>query len=271
LRHEFIHRQVALVSYGTKFLRGELALEDWHRHGIFRDARLQFRRLADNVLLADDFTLWLGILKQSGATRLSLHLAAGLGVAEPRVEHGGDYVVVAHSAEHYQLWAVGKERSAWAEHPLMPNDEHQMTPVFPDAAYYGGELDSYWCVAEQPGVLEVPKTHWDELVAAVRKDLDINLASNHVPAGLFFGYVSEQPAWAKLPLFPSSKIAYQAHRLLATLDRERSIFDNDMNPKNDGGDYYQLDQKGLEEKYSWGQRLDSWIIEVQLRCANEYR
>ena len=56
MHQESIFRQVALVSYGTKFLSDKLALENWYQHGIFFGARLQFRALADNALLADDFS-----------------------------------------------------------------------------------------------------------------------------------------------------------------------------------------------------------------------
>lgn len=60
-------RQVALVSYGTQFLRHACALEDWYRHAVFRDARSQFRSLAGNALLVDDFTQWLDHLRRSGS------------------------------------------------------------------------------------------------------------------------------------------------------------------------------------------------------------
>ncbi|MYM29514.1 hypothetical protein GTP58_14385 [Duganella sp. CY15W] len=71
-------RQVALVSYGTQFLWHACALEDWYRHAVFRDARSQFRSLAGNALLADDFTQWLDQLRRSGAQHLSLHVAEKL-------------------------------------------------------------------------------------------------------------------------------------------------------------------------------------------------
>lgn len=45
--------------------------------------RLQFRDL-DNALLADDFTLWLEILKASVPMRLSLHLAGQFDIDLPR-------------------------------------------------------------------------------------------------------------------------------------------------------------------------------------------
>ncbi len=67
-------RQITLVSYGSQFLQGRMPLEDWYQHGAFHDSRFQFRALDDNALLADDFTLWLGMLQRQGATRLSLHL-----------------------------------------------------------------------------------------------------------------------------------------------------------------------------------------------------
>lgn len=71
-RNHQLFRAVALTSYGTGCLRGDLPLEDWLRHGVFFQARFQFRSPDHNALLADDFTLWLGNLARSGATRLSL-------------------------------------------------------------------------------------------------------------------------------------------------------------------------------------------------------
>ncbi|QGZ40178.1 hypothetical protein IP92_04915 [Pseudoduganella flava] len=50
---EPILREVALVSYGTLYLRGDVALDDWYRHNVFEGATVQFRDLAENALLAE--------------------------------------------------------------------------------------------------------------------------------------------------------------------------------------------------------------------------
>lgn len=269
MRHESILRHVALASYGTQFLRGELALEEWYRHGVFFDARLQFRALADNALLADDFTWWLGILHHSGAVRLSLHRLAEFELSVPRAMHGGDYAMVVHYADRHQVWIVGEERAAWREHPLLPDDANQTSPIFPDATGYGGDLDSYWCVEERPGKLELPDTKWPQLTAAIAADLDITIPSSQVPAGPLFVAVPEDASWARLPLFPFSKSASVAHRLLATLYREQAQFANDTHPKNEGSVYKSLDDAGAAQADEWSARLDRWVIDVELRCANE--
>lgn len=264
-------RQIALVSYGTRFLRGEIALDDWYRHGIFFDARLQFRSLADNTLLADDFTLWLGMLKATGAVRLTLHLASGLDIAPPGVMLRGDCAVVVHYADRHDVWAVGEESSSWLQHPAYPHDA-QHFPVFPDAAYYGGEIDSYWCVEQRPGTLDVPNTDWKALAAAIAADLDITMPSSLVPAGPYVRPIPEPAPWARFPLFPSSPDCAStmlAHRMIATLDHERAKFANDTHPKNDSSPYQFLDQAGAARMDAWGARLHGWITEVQLRCANE--
>jgi hypothetical protein len=152
--HAFLFRQVALVGYGTQFLRHKLPLEDWYRHGVFFDARFQFRSLEDKRLLADDFTVWLGTLAQAGATRLSLHPAAQLKV-------DGDYAVAVHFPDRYQVWAVGVEQPAWQERF-----------EFPRARGYAGDVDSYWLTGEQAGQLPVPATNWKEFAAAIAADLD---------------------------------------------------------------------------------------------------
>lgn len=269
--HESILRQVALVSHGTKFLRNELALEEWYRHGIFFGARLQFRQLADNALLADDFTLWLGILLGSGAVRLSLHALAEFDMSMSHAMRGGDYAVVAHFADHYQIWAVGEERAAWRESALLSGEATQRFPEFPDATGYGGDLDSYWSVTQVQGKLDVPDTDWRELAAAIAADLEVAIPSSQLPAGPYIVPMAGQPSWAQLPLFPSSKAASLAHALLATLCWEQAKFANDTHPKNEDSYYRHLDKEGAAQADAWGTRLDKWVIEVRLRCANEYR
>jgi hypothetical protein len=268
VRGEYIERQIALVSYGTRYLRRELSLEDWYRHGIFWGARLQFRALAGNALLADDFTLWLGILAQSGAVRVSLHPAAELDIAV----RGGDYVLVVHFDAYYQLWVLGREPVSWREQlESTVRDQGHSHPSFPDAAHYAAEIDNYWLVGEREGTLDVPNTDWKALTAAIAADLDVTIPVKESAADLVVRPNHGQPDWAKLPLFPESPVAKHAHALLASLYWEQARFANDMNPKNDNSPYQGMDERRAAEVEAWGARLNSWVIEVQLRCANEYR
>lgn len=269
MQSESIHRQIALVSYGTQFLRDKLALDDWYRHGIFFGARLQFRQLADNTLLADDFTWWLGILKESGAVRLSLHLLAEFGIALPAVIQYGDYAVVAHFRDRHQIWAIGVERPAWLDHPLVPDVPG--IPIFPDATHWGGELDGYWCLEERPGQLAVPETSWKALAGSIAADLEITIPSSLAPPGPIFLPSTPPAAWAKFALFPSGSATVVAHGILASLYREQAKFANDTHFKNDSSYYQGLDAAGAAKVDDWGRRLDGWIVEVELRCANEYR
>lgn len=264
-----IHRQIALVSYGTQFLRDKLALDDWYRHGIFFGARLQFRQLSDNALLADDFTWWLGILKESGAVRLSLHLLSEFGIGRPAVIHDGDYAVVAHFPDRHQIWAVGVERAAWLGHPLLPDVPG--IPIFPDATHWGGEIDGYWCVEERPGPLAVPETNWKALANSIATDLETTIPSSLAPPGPIFLPSTPPAAWARFPLFPSGSVTVVAHGILASLYREQSKFANDTHFKNDSSYYQGLDDEGAAKVDDWGRRLDGWIVEVEMRCANEYR
>lgn len=271
MRQKLIERQIALVSYGTHYLLGKNELDDWYRHGSFFNARLQFRALADNALLANDFTLWLGILKASGATRLSLHLAAAFEVALPRALNGGVYAVVVHFPDRHQVWAVGEEEAAWMTHPLFPDEDSVGYPAFPNAAYYGSPLDSYWGVEDRPGRLEVPDTDWKELARAIAADLASPVPSSLAPVGPYFSAFPSDAPWAKFPLFPSSDLSSLAHRIMSTLARQKATFSNDTNPKNESNPYQFLDQEGVDKLSNWGERLDSWMLEVQLRCANESR
>jgi len=253
-----IQRQVALVSYGSQFLRKELALDDWYRHGIFFGARLQFRDRASKALLADDFTLWLGSLAQGGATRLSLHPATALGVDVPPELARCEHVVVAHFTDRYQLWVVGEERAGWG---AGGND-------IPNAASYAGDVDCYLCLEEREGELEVPHTDWKKLAAAIASDLDIAVPSGAVPAEPFCAYTREDAPWAKMPLFVASGIDSLAHRVMATLDWEQGKFDNDTHPRNDNSYYQHLNEEDAAAVDHWGERLNSWIGEVLLRAAN---
>lgn len=266
MRHESILRQVALVSYGTQFLRDEIELEDWYRHGVFFDARLQFRD-QDNTLLADDFTLWLEILKASGATRLSLHLAGQFDIDLPRTSPGEGHAVVAHFADRHEIWTVGSELPGWLTHPLRPQERW-----IPNSTSWGGAIDTYWRVADLPGKLEVVDTNWKALTAAIALDLDLAIPSVS-PLGRaapFCVAASRNPPWAKFPLFPVTTASAQAHLLLTILDAEEAAFANDTHPKNESSAYRQMGDADAAEMMARGMRLRNWLTEVLLRSANEY-
>jgi hypothetical protein len=270
-----MQRQIALVSYGTQTLSKGLDLEDWRRHGIFFGCRLLFRLSADNTLLADDFTLWLTVLERTGALRLSLHRIeefAGDAAPTPRIAGQEEAcVVVVHYREHHQLWVKGKELAAWLAHPALAAEPGHGYSVFPDAAYYGGDIDSYWCGADRPGTLAVPDTDWQALSAAIAADLDIAIPSNRNAATPLVIHNANEPPWAAMPLFPNGPSSYQAHRLLADLYRHQGQFANDTHPKNEGNIYLSTDEAGASALRQWGDRLDRWIADVELRCANECR
>ena len=244
---ESLQRQVALVSYGGGFLRKALALEDWYRHEIFSGARQQFRDRAGNALLADDFTLWLATLARAGATHLSLHPVAVLGIDAAQELDRGRHVVAVHYPDRYQLWAAGEERAVW----------RTGGPRVPDAANYAGDVDCYLYLGERPGKLDVPHTDWKKLAAAIADDLETPVPSGEVPA-----------ASPQMPLFVATGADSLAHRVLATLVRKQGQFAYDTNPKNENGFYQHTDEAGAAAMQHWGERLDSWIDEVLLRAAN---
>lgn len=262
-------RQVVLVSYGTRFLRGELAFDEWYRHDVFRQTRFQFRAVSENLLLADDFTLWLGRLKETGAFRLSLHLAAEFPTELVSVEYEGGNAIVAHFANDYQIWIIGKEEAAWRRDSGFPSGQAQNFLAFPDATSYGSDLDSYWCGEKKTGRLPVIETNWAALSAAIAADLDIRIPSSHAPSGPFFAFLSDSASSGKLPLFPSTKGTLLAHQLMTTLYWEQTQFANDANPKNEGSFYKNLDDEGAAQADDWGRRLDRWMADVLIRCANE--
>lgn len=271
MRNEPILRHAALVSYGTQFLRKEITLEDWYQHGIFWGTRLQFHRLEDNALLADDFTLWLGILAQSGATRLSLHMLAQFDVPELPAMAPDDYAVAVHYPDHYEIWAIPQRTPEWIKHPLFPKGQGVPIPAFPDATRHGGNLDNYWYVSSRPGALPVPETNWKELAAAIARDLDINMPLSDVKSGPFYGPVSEQ-CHARMPLIARSPAVSLANWILSSLGHKQGWFDNDMHHHNDNGSYARASSdEEVDQLYDWGARLDSWTIEALIRAANETR
>lgn len=266
-----ILRQVVLVSYGTQFLCHQLPVEEWCDHSILRHVRFQFRDIVNNELLADDVILWLGRLRGSGAVRLTLHFAAELSIDLAHAKYVDDYAVVAHFVDDYQIWTIAKEEAAWRRNPILSDAEKQDVMVCPDATSYAAYLDTYWCSEKRAGKLLVPDTDWDSLTAAIASDLDIRIPSSHAPSGPFFVPVAEKAASEKLPLFPSTKGTLLAHQLAATLYWEQGRFANDTNPKNEGSFYKNLNDDEAAQADDWGRRLDRWMIDVLLRCANEYR
>lgn len=255
-----LQRQVALVSYGTLFLRGELALDDWCRHGVFFGSRLLFRAPAGNILLADDFTLWLLELKRTGASRLSLHDAG--------TQSDGDadsLAIAVHYPAHYQLWTVSPEAPAWRQTGALPDDAG---PACSDAAIYGGDIDTCWRGVEQAGQLAVPVTDWHALAATIATDIGLPDAGEGMTDQGFCPDLPAHAAWARMPLFPLTPETLPAHRLLATLEQERAAIDNDAHPKNEGSAYWQLDAAGADAADARSRRLDGWLIDVQRRCAN---
>lgn len=254
------------MSYGTRFLRNENTLEDWYRHDVFHGARSVFRAGADNALLADDFTLWLSILKGAGALRLSLHPAAQFALRAPRDERCAGYAVVAHYADHYQIWIVGEERATWAGDAAFMAGEDVWHYVHAKGA---GAIDSYWSSEAMPGKLQVPATDWQALATAIGADLDRPMPSSLARVGPFVLHPSGDPARRKLPLFATSEGASLAQRVVASLDAEQGKFANDTHPKNEGNLFNYLNEQEAARLTEWGERLDSWMIEALIRGAND--
>lgn len=260
---------MALVSYGTQFLRDECTLEDWCRHNVFGQAHLQFRDPANNGLLADDFTLWLCVLQASGATQLSLHLADDFKIDLSPARQDGDCVIAVHFAEHYEVWMSGTELSAWLTHPLLPLQNGR--PTFPHAIPWGCDLDTYWLAEKKHGTLAVPDTNWSAITKAIAEDLDISIPTAAHPAQPFILSASRNGYGENLPLFPMTEASVPAHSLLTVLESKLASFKHDTHPKNEGNLYFQLSDAKAEELGRWAGRLESWIIDIRLRCANEYR
>lgn len=261
-----LQRQVALVSYGNKFLRSELTLEDMYRHGVFHQSRLLFRTPDENALLADDFTLWLEILRVSGARRLSLHRAVQFEASAKRARAGGELLLAVHYPEHYQLWVCGEEHAAWWSHSQLPKGEYDRVSDVPSAAYYGGAIDTYWFEQEIASAIAVPETDWKGLEVAIEADLQLTLA--HAAKAPFYPHMYDAADWARLPLFPYTQDTALPHQLMQVLTDAQAAFANDSNCKNEHSTFRELSEEDAAEKSRWSRRLDQWIIDLQFHCAN---
>lgn len=263
LDDDILQRQVALVSYGNKFLRRELTLAEFHRHGVFFGKRLLFRTPGDNALLADDFTLWLAILRELGACRLSLHHARQF-----KARASGDgQVVVAHYPAHCELWTCGEEPASWWSHPALPKGGYAHGADVPSAACYGGAIDTYWRAEEIEGSIAVPGTNWEALAGAIAGDLQLSAEAAKEEG--FFVYTGDAPDWAQFPLFPFTEHAPLPHQLLKVLSDAQASFANNTHCKNEGSYFMVLAGDALEQKMQWGRRLEQWLLDLQLHCAND--
>ena len=238
---ETILRQIALVSYGARFLRGEIAPETFAGHGLFAGIRSQFRD-DDKRLLSEDATHWLGLQREAGAQRLSLHLLASLPLAPQAATHAREPALVVHFADRYQVWRCQCDQRV---------------------------LDLYWTVQAVEGELDVPVTDWPALVATVRDDL--GFAINCPPGKPYFAPWWEQPEASKMPVFPYASPLYLPHQLMQMLSNQNERASNDMNGKNENSAYYRMSEAEAAKVDAWAVRLGGWILEVQLRCANETR
>lgn len=240
--HSTTLHQITLVSYGTRFLRGDIALAAFARHGVFEGKPREFRDGGNPRLPVDDFTLWLEMLRERGAQRLSLHLIASLPIGEQPDTYPWERALVVHFAGHCQVWRCCSHDSG---------------------------LDVYWPVQTVAGPLEVPLTNWTALMSAVRKDLDI--PANCPPSKPFFGHWWDQPETSKLPVFPYASTLYLPHQLMEMLGMQREQIKNVLISKNENSYYHHLSPEEAAKVDDWAERLHCWIGEVELRCANEFR
>lgn len=261
-----IHRLATLVSYGTAFLHDENSLYDWCRHGAFKGARGVFRRASDNVLLADDFTLWLPVLKGEGAVRLSLHDAAEFAPDGPPDPRRCKFAVVVHYADHYRIWMVGEEPASWRDVAEYVHGWEGLR--YRLAKTNGGAIDSYWGGENIQGRLRVQTTDWKTLAESIGTSLDVPMPLDDEPAALFVLARADDARPAALPILPVSE-AMPAHRLAAALHRVQLKFERDTDPSNPANIYLSVNQEGEARLQNWGDRLDKWMVDVLMRGAND--
>lgn len=258
-------RQMALATYGTLYLRGQMDFESWYRHGLFWEARFQFRDLTTRRLIAEDFTLWLARLRDQGATRLSVQVAAVAIDAAVDIETVERSFVV-HFPNREQRWFLGDEKLATS------SDADRDVP---DAAYYAAAIDKYWLIGESQPVASPSDTDWRATYEAIRRDL-LNDPCRQIQKPLanyapYRVYTRAENDWGQLPVLPDSPKLPLPHQLLELLDTLRAGFDNDSHPKNEGNMYVMASEAEIARLDDWSRRLDAWIATVQVHAANETR
>ncbi|QGZ40177.1 hypothetical protein IP92_04914 [Pseudoduganella flava] len=204
-----------------------------------------------------------------GALRLSLHLAAELGLVIPAI-CDGERVIVVHHAERHELWAAGRERPAWDRLATVEEEAPGWLDRYLHSAASSTDVHSYWRIEERAGTLDVPATNWKTLAAAIGADLAISVSTQNARAEPF-RTPRRSDTWEALPLFPATESGAPAHRLLGTLVDEQAALADERNPKNENSAYQNLGAQAAAESDNWGARLDGWVVEVLLRCANESR
>jgi hypothetical protein len=272
MRSDSAYRQAALASYGTLYLRDLIELEQWYRHGIFWEARFQFRDAAGR-LVADDFITWIGALRERGALRLSMHARPAQLPDHLRVEWS-KWVLIAHYPNRHQVWALGEELVETLGGDITRPVEHVYFPKFPDAGYYAGAVDSYWLVSEGEGVPDVTITEWRSYSRALLDELTKATYRRVAHAKLppYQPYLTEMRAdseWAQLPVVPASPHIPWPHQMMALLASERGQFDNDTATKNESSLYIAASQDVVAAMDAWSARIDQWRDDVLMRAANE--
>ncbi|WP_317202086.1 hypothetical protein [Janthinobacterium sp.] len=99
----------------------------------------------------------MGKLREQGASRLSLHPAAGLPDVGPLDFVWAERVFIVRFRDRHQCWALGEEQTQWRNNAWRSDDDGR-PHRYPDATHYGGEVDCYWLVKDAAGVPEVPET-----------------------------------------------------------------------------------------------------------------
>jgi hypothetical protein len=266
-------RQVALCAWGSQFLAGHNDLESWYRHGIFWDARQQFKQLNEPRLLADDFTAWLCWLKHRGATRLTLHWASSAAHL-PNIAgiQWGRWLMGAHFSNSCELWALALET------PLTDSyfdgvDSQLKDMASKPAAYYAGDIDCYVCIDTVLGFPEIAPINWTQTANHLQAAL---FAPNSrrseawppAPGLLILGHRADSE-WANLPILPPSATTTLPNTLLLLLQIEHGRFANDTHCKNEGNLYAMANTQEAATIEQWGSTLDHWLDTVQLAAANE--
>lgn len=267
-------RQVAITSYSNAFLQGALELEEWYRHGIFHRARFHFRKIDTHGLVADDFTLWLEVLRKTGAIGISMQpFFSSFTNENPSSKiNWAKYALVVQFGGKQQVWALGDELAHWNSSETRASlwgDKHFfVTP----AIEYAGDIDTYWCVEEIEASAIVRATEWLSLAEIIKIDLKLDFQLSNIKRNFQQTYQvlhEDITSWANLPIFSNSKKLKVANILLTVLDQNRSQFANDCNPKNEGSPYQYLNMEEMNVYLFWGERLDIWFEEVLIRAANE--
>lgn len=271
-------QQLTLVTYGNKFLAGELNFNQWIEHPIFNQHSLTFRDLLSQHLLAQHFQIWLEGLKKQGVTKLSLHLSTLLNDEQnPNVNVEllpFAHFIVSHQANKKTAWICGYELAQW------DHNDHAFEP--PITQHINLRQEIFWGYKlnnklAQKVKADLQAVHWNDISKLMQRELfdsqyTQDFSESEQQDLPFYGYEIDLTQISKpsLALLPTDDCANCAYRLLhrsqaltVHLEAKR------RHPYDDEGELISPEEQILLRNFA--QKNDDLFAKLIVNTANHYQ